>query len=263
MLDNFRRLFLSDVFLALNGSTAYAASGGKVYAVPARLLVELPSYKIIAFGDDAREVEHAGLGRSGIILPCRDTEIYDERGAEVFLHSLFRVVLGPGFLLKPRVWLALPSRVTPFMREVWSAVVLGAGARDVMLVDQNLALAAGAGLPYKESHGYVVGSLAEEGVSLSLVAFGHVQQEVWLPAYYAQTEKKQLALLEDGWRKLLESVSPEFLADIQREGLLLQVNDDSTEWAQRYSRALGVPVAVVGQSTPVQGLRQIAEEANV
>lgn len=261
MLKKMSKLFASDIFLSFSGQTAYAAAEGKIFAIPARLLVELPKYHIIAFGDDAREVEHAGLGRSAVVLPLRDCEILDEQGAEVFLRHLFRVILGPGFLLKPRVWVALPSRVTPFMREVWSSCLYRAGAREVVFVHPFLSVAASTGLPLQSAHGYAVGNFSDEGVALGLVAFGHVQHEEWVPFYQSQKEADRLLMLRQAWSRLLANIPPEFLGSLQQEGLLLGVADDTVEWAKKCTKAIAAPVTVVDRVAEVAGLRQIAQEA--
>lgn len=262
MLKRFGRVFLSDIYLSFSGQDAFASAEGKIFSVPARLLVELPSYKIIAFGQEAREVEHAGMGKSAVVTPFRESEVQDERGAEVFLRNLFRVVLGSGFLLKPRVWLALPARTTPFMREVWMSVLFSAGARDVIIVHPFLAIAASAGLPLQSAHGYAVGSIADEGVSVGLVAFGHIQREVWRQFLPHQKESEQLEQLRLAWEQLLANIPAEFLGPLQQEGLLLSVPDDSVEWAKRYTKSLDVPVTVVDRVASVSGLRLIAKEAH-
>jgi hypothetical protein len=264
VLEKLRRLLLSDIFLSFSGNTAYAAAQGQVFAVPARLLVELPGYRIVALGEEAREVEHAGLGRSKVITPCDETEVFDERGVEVFLRGLFRIVLGTGFLLKPRVWLSLPTRATPFMKEVWTSALLGAGAREVYLAHPLLAVAAGAGLPYQSSHGYAVGEVEEGGVSFGLVAFGHVQQEVWrpFPPGSANDEAARFATFRQAWEELLGQISPEFLGSLLREGGALAVPDDSVEWARAYAQELGVPAVLIDRAAKIAGLRHLAKEGN-
>ncbi len=258
------RLLAADIFLSLSGSTALTAASGKAFAVPVRLLVELPSYRIVALGEEARAVEHAGIGRSRVIVPCDEVEVFDERGAEVFLRGLFRIVLGSGFLLKPKVWLALPGRTTPFMQEVWLKVILAAGARDVVLVNPLLAIAAGAGLPLDSAHGYAVGSITDKGVVLGLVAFSHVQQEVWQPVESSSAEVADVSLtaLSQAWQKLLPQVPVEFASSLQREGAVLVVPEDSAEWSQAYTNVLGVPVSTFERTTAVLGLRALAKEEN-
>lgn len=244
------------VYIVPTATTTYILSpDSKIFRVPTRVLVEIPSYNIIAFGEEAREVEHAGVGKSRVIQPFSSQEVFDEGAAKVFLRSIFRLALGSRYLLKPRVVMSLPSSVTPFMRELWWQVLAMVGARDIITVHPLLAIGYGVGLPLETEHGYVTGSIDAHGANLGLIAFGHVQHEVmqrWekLPQSKAELGER----LQQLWKELLDQVPVEFLAVLQQEGLVVAVDDDNSEWAKLFSQQLKAPVVLVPRTVEVMGL---------
>lgn len=239
--------------------TYITGAEGTIYKVPSRVLVEIPSYRIVAFGDDAREVEHAGLGESKVVRPYSSLEIFDETGSVVFLRSLFRLVLGTRFLLKPHVTVSLSDEVSPFMQEMWQHVAYGAGARQVSFVHPLLAVAAGAGLPYRDAHGYAVGIIDSAGVTFGLVAFGHVQYTVWHAWGEIPEGNALIEALQAQWQNFLSTIPVEFMATVTAEGCIVAWDEAPAEAAQVLSPHLETPVVVVPRTAEVLGLREFGE----
>jgi hypothetical protein len=259
MKEKFRRLLPADVFLLIGNEHTYvAATHGRVFRCATRVLLNKKNNDVIAFGDDARTVEHAGLAQTRVVVPFDAIEIFDEQAATAYLRSLFRLALGSGFLLKPRVWLAISSHVTPFMRELLQSVAVQAGARELILVNSLLAACVGEGLDVFGPHGYAAGSLAGGYLELGLVSFGHVQVSV---------PSKILSLAPaapDGnewraqWNAFLRDVPTEFAPTLMSEGLLLSVSNPVTEFAENLTQFLGVPVILSDRPTLITGLRALA-----
>lgn len=261
MLENIRRLFPADVYILIGSEHTYVATREeKVLRVPTRVLIKKKSYEVVAFGDEAREVEHAGLAETRILVPFSSTEILDEVAASAFLRSLFRAALGSGFFLKPRVWLGLSHRVSPFMRELWQSVAVAAGAREVITVDHLLAGAFGAELDVWSAHGYALAYEAEGAVDLGLVSYGHTQVQLDFIASENAPKKEYWDLWVQQWQAFLQRVPAEFATSILQEGLLVLTSDSQDQRARELSRMLGVPVIFLQRSVAVAGLRRLASE---
>lgn len=267
MKEKFHRLLPADVFLLIGNEHTYvAATHGRVFRCATRVLLNKKNNDVIAFGDDARTVEHAGMAQTRVVVPFDAIEIFDEAAATAYLRSLFRLVLGSGFLLKPRVWMAVSSHVTPFMRELLQSVAVQAGARELILVHNLLAASVGEGLDVFGPHGYAVGSLAGGYLELGLVSFGHVQ--VAMPSTIvslapAKPDKQEWSAR---WSEFLQKVPPEFAPSLMTEGLLLSVSNPQTEFAGELTQFLQVPVILSDRPALITGLRALAgrkEEWNV
>ncbi|MCD8484825.1 rod shape-determining protein [Candidatus Woesebacteria bacterium] len=260
MFQNVWQWWQSDVFVVPTATITYVTgSEGAVYRVPTRILVEMPSYKIVAFGDDAREVEHAGLGESKVIKPFGALEVFDEVGSVVFLRSLFRLVLGSRFILKPHVVVSLSDEVSPFMQEVWQQVAYSAGARQVTSVHPLLAVAAGAGLPHHTAHGYAVGIVDSAGIAFGLVAFGHVQYSTWLDWESIPEGDELTEQIQEQWQRFLSTIPVEFMTTITSEGCVLAWEEAPVNAAHILSPALETPMVVVPRTVEVLGLRSLRE----
>lgn len=240
---------------------------GQVIRMPTRILVEIPSYKILAIGHEAREVEHAGVGESRVIQPFTSTEILDEQATQIFLKSLFQAVLGARFLMKPHVGISLNPEVSPFMLELWHQSVLNAGARDIVRVHPALAIATGVGLPVKDSHGFAIGLVDAELVQFGLVAFGHVQQVRTVP--WSHNERKAVlddpkafgAYLLDHWRAFLASLPVDFVSLVQEEGCVLAWDEPPPAAEKTLSQMLQVPVVIVPRTVEVLGTQETIRKA--
>lgn len=261
MFENVRRLFPADVFLLIGSRHTYiAAVDGKVLRVPTRVLVKKKNYEVVAFGDEAREVEHAGLAETKIIVPFGAQEIVDEAAASAFLRSLFRVVLGSGFFLKPRVWMGLSHQVTPFMRELWQNVAVSAGARELITVDELLAGSVGAGLDVFGSHGYAVASCVDERVDLGLVSFGHVQVRRSFVLPEGDWKADHAVAWGEGWKEFVSLLPAEFATTVLQEGVFILASEGDNDHSARLTKTLSLPVIIAQRSIAVAGLRTVATQ---
>jgi hypothetical protein len=261
MWQNVRSWWETDIFLLPGKVTYVAAPEGKIVRVPTRVLVEIPSYRIVALGDDAREVEHAGIGKSSVIQPFSARTLYDEQASKVFLRSLFQLVQSSHVSLKPHIIFSTPFDTTPFMQELWQSVLAASGAREITNVHPLLALARGVEIPFQQSHGYALAHIEEDGMSVGVVAFGHVQYEQrvrWdgFPGW--EEAQKQFAVL---WQKLLALVPPDFSFVLNEEGCICAAEGTPADSSALWSQAVRTPVSFVPLSVLVQGLRWWRKES--
>lgn len=232
----------------------------KVFVMPTRVLVELPSYKIVAFGNEARPVEYAGLKQARVIHPFSATDIKDEQASVVFLRAAMQMVLGKSYFLKPRVLLSQPFEISPFMAELWQILLHQAGAREVIRVNPLLATALGAGLPVGDGHGYALGWWVDNRLILGLVAFGHVQFEQQYLLNLSDDRVDLADKMSQAWPKFVASLPIEFRQTVTSEGLLLTIDNDDPQLPMTMARDLGVPVQILPRTTEVLGLAQMSKD---
>jgi rod shape-determining protein MreB and related proteins len=112
---------------------------------------------ICAVGHQAKEM--CGKTPKGVeaIRPLRDGVIADFNITEKMIQYFIALVLKDRFFRpSPRVLVCVPCGSTQVERRAIRESVLGAGAREVYLVDEPMAAAVGAGLPIESPRGSMV-----------------------------------------------------------------------------------------------------------
>jgi rod shape-determining protein MreB len=105
-----------------------------------------------AVGWKAKEMLGKTPGSISAIRPLKDGVISDFEITEAMLSYFIRKVAGRGrFLVGPRVVIAVPSGITAVEKQAVKQSAERAGARLVYLVEEPIAAAIGAGLPFAEA----------------------------------------------------------------------------------------------------------------
>ena len=132
---------------------------------------------IAAVGAEAKSMLGRTPGNITAIRPMKDGVIADftitEKMLQYFIHKVHENRM---FRPSPRVLICVPSGSTQVERRAIKESALGAGAREVYLIEEPMAAAVGAGLPVDEARGSMVldigGGTSEVGiVSLNGVVY--------------------------------------------------------------------------------------------
>lgn len=112
---------------------------------------------IIAVGQDAKDMLGRTPGSIEAIRPMKDGVIADFKITEKMLQHFIKKVLDSGFFSpSPRVLICVPCGATQVERRAIKESAVGAGARDVYLIEEPMAAALGAGMAIKEASGTMV-----------------------------------------------------------------------------------------------------------
>lgn len=112
---------------------------------------------VAAVGTDAKRMLGRTPGNIAAIRPLKDGVIADFEVTEKMLQYFIKRVHETGFLPpRPRVLVCVPCKSTMVERRAIRESVLGAGAREVRLIEEPMAAAIGAGLPIEQACGSMV-----------------------------------------------------------------------------------------------------------
>lgn len=103
-----------------------------------------------AVGSKAKEMLGKTPGSISAIRPLKDGVISDFEITEAMLSYFIRKVNGRGRVIGPRVVIAVPSGITAVEKQAVQQSAQKAGARIVYLIEEPVAAAIGAGLPFAE-----------------------------------------------------------------------------------------------------------------
>lgn len=125
----------------------YVAGEGAVLREPALVAVRTGTRQILALGEDVLELERV-QGDVKIIRPVKNDAIADPEAVEALLRACFQKVVDKeaGF----RVVVTVPFGATELEKQAIRRSVASAGAREVYLIQDSLAVAIGEGLPVQE-----------------------------------------------------------------------------------------------------------------
>ncbi len=163
MFKRFRGLFSRDLSIDLGTANTliFIRDQGIVLDEPSVVAIREDRHRgsksIAAVGKEAKMM----LGRTPdnitAIRPLKDGVIADFTVTEKMLQHFIRKVHESRFFRpSPRVLVCVPCGSTQVERRAIRESALGAGAREVYLIEEPMAAALGAGLPVSEPHGSMV-----------------------------------------------------------------------------------------------------------
>lgn len=163
MFKKLRGLFSNDISVDLGTANTliYVREKGIVLAEPSVVALQKDASsgrtRVVAVGLEAKRM----LGRTpaNIIAtrPLKDGVIADFHVTEKMLqHFIHKVHETKVFRPSPRVLICVPCGSTQVERRAIKESALGAGAREVYLIEEPMAAAMGAGLPVEEASGSMV-----------------------------------------------------------------------------------------------------------
>ncbi|SMN12152.1 Rod shape-determining protein MreB [uncultured Candidatus Thioglobus sp.] len=113
--------------------------------------------RVIAVGQDAKDMLGRTPGSIEAIRPMKDGVIADFKITEKMLQHFIRKVSYTGFFSpSPKVLICVPCGATQVERRAIRESAIGAGARDVYLIEEPMAAALGAGMDIKNASGTMV-----------------------------------------------------------------------------------------------------------
>ena len=163
MFKSFRGLFSNDLSIDLGTANTliYVRGQGVVLNEPSVVAIKQESKggqkQVVAVGLEAKRMLGRTPGNITAIRPLKDGVIADFHVTERMLtHFIHKVHENKFFRPSPRVLICVPCGSTQVERRAIRESALGAGAREVYLIDEPMAAAIGAGMPVEEAHGSMV-----------------------------------------------------------------------------------------------------------
>ena len=134
----------------------YVRGEGIVVNEPSLVALNRDGTRILAVGNNARDMVGRTPETINIVRPMRDGVIADFVVTEGMLHYFIAKVQGRARLFKPEIMICVPSGVTSVERRAVTEAAISAGAKQAWLIDEPLAAAIGADLPISQPSGHAV-----------------------------------------------------------------------------------------------------------
>jgi rod shape-determining protein MreB len=179
MFKKIRGLFSSDLSIDLGTANTL------IYVRDRDIVLDEPSVVAVRIRGNQKEVAAVGmeakrmLGRTPgsitAIRPLKDGVIADFQVTEKMLqHFIAKVHEGAFFTPSPRVLICVPCKSTQVERKAIRESAYGAGARQVILIEEPMAAAIGAGLPVDEARGSMVVDIGGGTTEIAIISLNGI-----------------------------------------------------------------------------------------
>ena len=141
-----------------SNTVVYTKGKGIVINEPTVVAYDKDTDKILAFGEEARQLIERTPGNVVAIRPLKAGVISDYSVTERLLKHFIQRALGRRAFRKPYISICVPSGVTEVEKRAVEEAAFQAGAPDVTIVAETVAAAIGAGIDITKP----VGNLIDE-----------------------------------------------------------------------------------------------------
>ncbi|MHC9509842.1 rod shape-determining protein [Kangiella sp. M94] len=181
MFNKLRGLFSTDLSIDLGTANTliYVRDQGIVLNEPSVVAIRQEraggAKSIAAVGEAAKRMLGRTPGNIVAIRPLKDGVIADFEVTEKMLQHFIRKVHDNTFFRpSPRVLICVPCGSTQVERRAIKESAIGAGARDVFLIEEPVAAAVGAGLPVGEARGSMVVDIGGGTTEIAILSLNGV-----------------------------------------------------------------------------------------
>ena len=179
MFKRLRGMFSTDLSIDLGTANTliYVKDRGIVLDEPSVVAIRQKNgaKSVAAVGMDAKRMLGRTPGNITAIRPLKDGVIADFHVTEKMLQHFIHKVHENNFITpSPRVLVCVPCKSTQVERKAIKESALGAGAREVYLIEEAMAAAIGAGLPVEEASGSMVVDIGGGTTEIAIISLNGI-----------------------------------------------------------------------------------------
>ncbi|MCQ6280084.1 rod-share determining protein MreBH [Bacillus sp. EB600] len=154
----------------------YSKTKGIVLNEPSVVAIDTVTKNVLAVGHEAKEMIGKTPGKIVAIRPLKDGVIADyDVTTELLKNVMHKAAKKLGFAMrKPNVIVCAPSGSTSVERRAIQDAVRAAGAKKILLIEEPVAAAIGAGLPVDEPVANVVVDIGGGTTEVAIISFGGI-----------------------------------------------------------------------------------------
>ncbi|NLC76804.1 MAG: rod shape-determining protein [Clostridia bacterium] len=169
-------LFARDLGIDLGtaNTIVYVRGKGVVVQEPSVVAIQRETGKVLAVGEEAKNMIGRTPGNIVAIRPMKDGVIADFDVTQSMLRYFINRVINKSILVRPRVVLGVPSGVTAVEERAVKEAALQAGAKEAYLIEEPMAAAIGAGLPVHEPTGNMIVDIGGGTTEVAIISLGGI-----------------------------------------------------------------------------------------
>ncbi len=160
--------------LGTANSVVWLAGSGVVLNEPTVVAVTTDDGRVVAVGNEAKEMLGRTPGNIMASRPMRDGVIADYRITEAMLSYFIDRAVGRNRIFKPEVMICVPTGASQVERRAVIDATLAAGSRVAYLIEEPLAAAIGAKIPIAQASGHMIVDIGGGSTEAAVISLGGV-----------------------------------------------------------------------------------------
>ncbi len=160
--------------LGTANTLVFVPGQGVVINEPSVVAISLSENKVLAVGNEAKEM----LGRTPDTIvasqPLRDGAIADYRVTEAMLKYFINRVMGRIRFIRPEIVLSVPAGITSTERRAVVDAAIKAGAKAAYVVKEPVLAAIGAGIPIHTAQGNMIINIGGGTSEIAIISLGGI-----------------------------------------------------------------------------------------
>jgi len=160
--------------LGTANSLVWLTGAGVVLNEPTVVAVTVDDSRVVAVGNEAKEMLGRTPGNIVATRPMRDGVIADYKITEAMLAYFIDKTVGKNRFFKPEVMICVPTGCTQVERRAVMDATLSAGAKVVYLIEEPLASAIGAKIPIAQASGHMIVDIGGGSTEAAVISLGGV-----------------------------------------------------------------------------------------
>lgn len=152
----------------------YVKGQGIVLNEPSVVAIDSDSKKVLAVGEDARNMLGRTPGKVKAIRPMRDGVIADFEITEAMLDYFIKKINGKGVFSKPRILICCPSDITGVEKNAIKEAAERTGAKKVFIEEEPKVAAVGAGMDISLPRGNMVIDIGGGTTDIAILSLGGI-----------------------------------------------------------------------------------------
>lgn len=147
---------------------------GIVINEPSVVALSMSDKKILAVGNEAKDMLGRTPGNIMAIKPLKDGVIADYHTTEAMLRYFINKALSGVRLFRPEVMVAVPAGITSTERRAVIDATIAAGARAAYIIKEPIAAAIGADIPIGSASGHMIVDIGGGTSEMAVISLGGV-----------------------------------------------------------------------------------------
>ena len=160
--------------LGTANTLVFVKGKGIVLSEPSVVAINSNTKRPLAVGTEAKLMIGRTPGNIVAIRPLKDVVIADFDVAQTMIKKLIDKVASKSAFTSPRIIVCYPSGVTEVERRAIEEATRNAGAREVVLMEEPMAAAIGAGLPVGEPTGSMIVDIGGGTTEVAIISLGGI-----------------------------------------------------------------------------------------
>ena len=169
------RIFSRDIGIDLGTANTliYVKGRGIVVREPSVVAIDKYTGKVVAVGLEASEMMGRAPENIVVVRPLKDGVIADFDITQAMIRH-FMKNSDISSVFKPRVVVCIPSGITEVERRAVEEAIMLSGAKEVVLIEEPMAAAIGAGLPVMSATGTMVVDIGGGTTEVAVMSLGGI-----------------------------------------------------------------------------------------